>query len=189
MAIDDDGYLHVSGNMHVRPLVYFRSQKPLDASTLVRVAAMTGVAETNVTYPSFFRGPNGEFLFTYRDGHSGEGDQITNIYDLKTQTWKRLIDQPLFDGEGQRSAYPTTPELGPDGFFHIVWVWRDTTSAETSHDPSYARSRDLVHWESSHGEPVKLPITFETGEIVTPIPVNGGIINGGVKLGLTIKNA
>ena len=183
MAIDDDGYLHVSGNMHVRPLVYFRSLKPLDASSLVRVAAMTGEAETKVTYPRFFRGPKGEFLFTYRDGHSGEGDQITNIYDLATQTWKRLIDQPLFDGESQRSAYPTTPELGPDGFFHIVWVWRDTTSAETSHDPSYARSRDLVHWENSRGKPLKLPITFETGEIVSPIPVKGGIINGGVKLG------
>ena len=151
MAVDDDGYIHVSGNMHAKPLIYFRSTRPLDASTLARVPAMTGEQENSATYPHFFRGPKGEFLFTYRDGHSGEGNQITNVYDLKTQTWSRLVDEPLFDGEGERNAYPTVPELGPDGFFHVVWVWRDTTSAETSHDPSYARSRDLVHWENSRG--------------------------------------
>ena len=183
MALDDDGFLHVAGNMHVRPLVYFRSQKPLDASSLVRVTAMTGEREKRVTYPNFFRGPSGELLFTYRDGHSGEGNQITNIYDLKTQSWSRLVEAPLFDGEGERNAYPTTPELGPDGYFHVVWVWRDTPRAETSHDPSYARSRDLVHWENSRGEPLALPITIETGEIVSRVPIKGGIINGGVKLG------
>lgn len=34
-AFDRDGYIHVSGNMHVSPLIYFRSSKPFDASTLV----------------------------------------------------------------------------------------------------------------------------------------------------------
>lgn len=183
LAVDDDGYIHVSGNMHAKPLIYFRSTKPLDASTLERVPAMTGDQEKKVTYPHFFRGPKREFLFAYRDGHSGQGNQIYNIYDHKTQTWRHLIDKPFLDGEGQRNAYPTVPELGPDGYFHIVWVWRDTTSAETSHDPSYARSRDLVHWENSKGEPLELPITIKTGEIVHPVPAGGGIINGGVKLG------
>ena len=183
MAIDDDGYLHVSGNMHVKPLIYFRSARPLDASSLKQIPAMTGEQEKKVTYPHFFRGPKGEFLFAYRDGRSGEGNQLYNIYDPKTQTWSRLLGTPLLDGQGERNAYPTVPELGPDGYFHVVWVWRDTTSAETSHDPSYARSRDLVHWENSRGEPLALPITIETGEIVSPVPVRGGIINGGVKLG------
>ena len=75
------------------------------------------------------------------------------------------------------------PNLARTDFFHVVWVWRDTTSAETSHDPSYARSRDLVHWENSRGEHLALPITIETGEVVHPVPAGGGIINGGVKLG------
>ncbi|MFP5209791.1 MAG: BNR-4 repeat-containing protein, partial [Acidobacteriota bacterium] len=51
MSLDRDGYLHVSGNMHVAPLVYFRSTRPGDASSLVRVPAMTGKNETRVTYP------------------------------------------------------------------------------------------------------------------------------------------
>ena len=183
MSIDDGGFLHVAGNMHVVPLIYFRSTRPLDASSLVRVEKMTGILETRVTYPLFFKGPKGEFLFTYRDGSSGNGNQIYNQYDLKTQIWRRLLDTPLFDGEGQRNAYPSLPELGPDGYFHMVWVWRETPDAATNHDPSYARSRDLVHWENSKGEPLTLPITLKSGDIVDAIPEKGGVINGNLKLG------
>ncbi|MBW3635499.1 MAG: BNR repeat-containing protein [Armatimonadetes bacterium] len=180
---DDEGFLHLSGNMHGVPLIYFRGTRPLDASSLERVPNMTGVLENRVTYPLFFRGPNREFLFTYRDGSSGSGNQIYNRYDAKSRTWRRLLDQPLFDGQGQRNAYPSLPTPGPDGFYHIVWVWRETGDAATNHDPSYARSRDLVNWENSRGEPLKLPITLQTGDIVDPVPEKGGVINNNVKLG------
>ena len=33
MAIDDDGYIHLSGDEHVVPLKYFRTITPLNAST------------------------------------------------------------------------------------------------------------------------------------------------------------
>jgi hypothetical protein len=180
---DDEGFLHVSGNMHVVPLVYFRSTRPLDAASLERVPAMTGALEQNTTYPIFFRGPNKEFLFTYRDGGSGNGNQIYNIYDAKSRTWKRLLDTPLTDGQGQRNAYLSVPKLGPDGFFHMVWVWRETPDASTNHDPSYARSRDLVHWENARGEALKLPMTLATGDIVDPVPEKGGVINGNLYIG------
>jgi hypothetical protein len=45
MALDRQNHLHVSGNMHCVPLVYFRSEKPLDASTLRRVEHMVGDRE------------------------------------------------------------------------------------------------------------------------------------------------
>ncbi len=183
LDIDDKGFLHVSGNMHAVPLVYFRSTRPLDASSLVRVPHMTGELESHVTYPLFFRGPKNEFLFTYRDGSSGNGNQIYNIYDTGTQTWHRLLDKPLFDGQGERNAYPTLPQLGPDGYFHIAWVWRETPDASTNHDPSYARSRDLIHWQNSKGEPLTLPITLQSGDIVDAVPQKGGVINGNVKIG------
>ena len=73
IAADDEGYLHLSGDMHVAPLKYFRSTKAWDASTLERVEKMVGTKEQRVTYPSFFRGMKDEFLFTYRDGGSGNG--------------------------------------------------------------------------------------------------------------------
>jgi hypothetical protein len=183
LAVDGEGFLHLSGNMHVVPLVYFRSTKPLDASSLVPVKAMTGQRETRVTYPLFFRGAKQELIFTYRDGGSGNGDQLYNTYDLKTKTWKRLTETVLTDGQGERNAYLALPQLGPDGYFHLIWIWRETPNAATNHHPSYARSRDLVHWEDSAGKPLTLPITLKTGEVIDPIPERGGAINGLVKLG------
>ena len=189
MTLDDDGFIHISGNMHVVPLVYFRSTKPYDVTSLVSVHRMTGEKEDKVTYPKFLRGANGELIFNYRDGSSGKGDQIYNIYDLKARTWSRLLDRPLTDGEGKMNAYFRGPELGPDGYFHMTWVWRDTIHCESNHDLSHARSKDMVHWETMGGVPVELPIRLSTpGVIVDPIPVEGGIINGNGKIGFDSQN-
>lgn len=179
MAFDRDDCLHVSGNMHVDPLVYFRSERPNDASSLKRIHAMTGQRESRATYPRFFYSPEGALVFCYRDGQSGKGDTLYNLYDEKTRTWRRLLEQPLFDGLDKMSAYPIGPDLGPDGYYHLTWVWRDNFNAETNHDLGYARSRDLVHWETIAGAPIQLPITISTPSVtVDPIPAEGGIING-----------
>jgi hypothetical protein len=188
MAADDDGFLHLSGNMHCVPLVYFRSAKPLDAACLQPVSSMVGENEKRATYPRFLRGPKNELLFTYRDGRSGSGDQIYNVYDLKARTWKRLLDKPLTDGQGKMNAYFHGPVRGNDGCFHLGWVWRNSGDCATNHDLTYARSKDMVHWERSDGTPLALPITLETGEIVDPVPVKGGIINGNTKIGFDSKD-
>lgn len=122
-------------------------------------------------------------LFTYRDGRSGSGNQIYNVYDEKTRQWTRLLDQPLTDGEGKSNAYFADPVLGPDGWFHLVWVWRNTPDCATNHDLTYARSRDMKHWQTSSGKPLPLPIRLSTAEIVDPVPVQGGMINGNTRLG------
>lgn len=63
------------------------------------------------------------------------------------------------------------------------WVWRDSADCATNHHLSYARSRDLLQWESAFGDKVELPITFENKSLwVDPIPSGGGIINGGHRL-------
>ena len=187
MIIDDDGYLHLSGNMHVQPLTYFRTAQPQNAATFVKIDKMVGPDEIHVTYPVFFRGPENEFLFTYRTGESGNGSQIYNIYDLKTKTWRRLMDKPLTDGENKRNAYIYGPILGPDKYFHLAWVWRESPDCSTNHDLSYARSKDLVNWETSTGKPLRLPMTLETCEIVDPVPQHGGIINGNTKIGFDLQ--
>lgn len=187
LALDGDGHLHVAGNMHVNPLVYFRSERPHDVTSLVRVSHMVGREEERVTYPRFLRGPRGELLFTYRDGSSGSGNEIYNVYDLRTRSWKRLLDVPLISGEGRMNAYVEGPLPGPDGYYHMAWVWRDTPDAATNHDVSYARSKDLIHWEKSDGTPYKLPITIDTAEIIDPVPPFGGAINNNVKIGFDSK--
>jgi len=183
MAVDDDGHLHLAGNMHAIPLVYFRTSKPQDIRTFERVPVMVGRDEERCTYPRFLRGPKGELLFTYRSGRAGDGEQIWNVYDHADRTWKRLLDQPLISGRGRMNAYPHGPVLGSDGYYHLVWVWRDKGGCEFNHDLCYARSPDLIRWETSSGCPLTLPITIETAEIVDPVPVKFGMLNGNTRLG------
>ena len=58
----------------------------------------------------------------------------------------------------------------------------DTGDCATNHDLSYARSSDLVHWETAAAEPLKLPIRLDEKTIVDPVPAGGGMINSNVRL-------
>lgn len=182
MAVDSAGQLHVAANMHNDPLVYFRTSTAGDVRTLARAPVMTdATSERSMTYPAFLKDAAGRLIFKYRDGGSGRGREICNVLD--GGGWRRLTDAPLVDGEGKRSAYFVGPVLGPDGWFHSSWVWRDTPDAATNHDLSYARSQDLVHWERSDHTPLPLPIRLDTAEIVDPVPVRGGMINNNTPTG------
>jgi len=184
MAEDADGYLHLSGNMHCVPLIYYRTEKPGDVTSFVRVKSMVGRNEKRCTYPRFMNGPDGVFVFHYRDGSSGNGNEIYNMYDHATRTWKRMLDQPLTDGQGKVNAYANGPKLGPDGRYHLLWMWRVHGGCETNHQLSYARSADLKHWETIDGTPLTLPITPITkGVVVDPTPVKKGMINMGHSIG------
>ena len=180
MAVDRDGQLHVAGNMHNVPLIYFRTSTAGDVTTLARVPSMVDPdTERSETYPVFLHTSTGQLIYNFRSGVSGNGVTYYNIYDEATRTWSRLLDQPLFDGQGAGNAYPSDPLLGPDGRFHLVWVWRATGDASTNHTLCYARSADLVHWETVGGDPLALPITQPTaGVVVDPVPVYGGLLNG-----------
>lgn len=183
MAIDDDGLIHLSGNMHAEPLVYYRTTKPRDIATFERIHQMVGAKEYKCTYPSFMRGPANEFIFTYREGWASAGDQIYNVYDHATRAWSRLIDRPFTDGEGVANAYFCGPQLGPDGYYHLTFVWRTGYGAGHNQDVCYARSKDLVNWENSAGLAYELPITAEAAEKIDPVPVLSGLINGNHVIG------
>ncbi len=177
LAFDAEGYIHVSGNMHGHPLRYYRSTKPEDIDSIVGIHKMTGELENRCTYPRFYNGPNGEFMFTYRDGGSGNGNNIINVYDISTRTWKRHTDKPIFDGEGERNAYQAGPVRDRNGIYHLAWVWRDTPDCATNHDVSYAQSPDLVNWRTSDGTPIELPLTLGNTEIIDRVQVGGGLLN------------
>jgi len=189
MKIDSEDQIHLSGNMHVNPLVYFRTSVPLDITSFKEINYMTGKDESRVTYPAFMTGPDGSFIYHYRDGGSGEGNEVFNVYDSRSHTWHRLLDKPLTDGENKMNAYMSGPTLGPDGFYHLVWVWRDTYHCETNHHLSYARSRNLTDWESVDGKHVDLPLTIAKKELwIDPTPPKGGLINGGNQIGFDNMN-
>ena len=183
MAFDRNDVLHVAGNMHCVPLIYFRADKPLDVLSLKRIPEMVGNQEQRCTYPQFLTTADGDLLFLYRDGGSGNGDWYCNCYDTKQKRWQRFLNQPLFDGEGEVSTYFHGPVQGPDGWFHLCWMWRETPACETNHLMSYARSKNLRDWEMTDGTPQPLPITRTNSQIIDPVPSGGGILNPCQRIG------
>jgi len=180
MAMDREGYLHVSGNMHNDSLVYYRSRKPYNVQSLQKINKMTGKLEQSVTYPMFIKNrEKGELLFIYRSGGSGKGKRLVNVYNLETKSWQRLLEQPLFNGSNyDMNSYPAPPKVGPKGWYHIVWMWRNTPDCETNHDISYIKSRDFKNWQTVGGKSVSLPITPDNKDvIVDPVEPEGGLIN------------
>lgn len=183
LFVDNAGYIHVVGNMHSTPLVYFKSSKPWDIHSM-KLLPMTGKEEDVTTYPEFMLGPSKEVIFHYRYGRSGNGYEVFNVLNVDSQKWARLINKPLIDGQGERNAYMQGPLPGPDGYFHLLWVWRETPDCSSNHTLSYARSKDLIHWESVRGEKVGSPITLDDKVLVVdPTPEKGGLINIGIKMG------
>lgn len=183
MAVDSKGYIHLSGNMHVDSLTYFRSQKPNDITTLKQYFPVVGPNELRATYPKFMMTKDNQLIFHYRDGGSGNGNEIYNIYNAESQTWTRMLDVPLTDGQGLMNAYQSQPMLREDGWYHVYWVWRDTPDCSTNHDLSHMKSPDLINWYNAFDQPITLPATIDQKSlIVDPIPPKGGIINLGAKL-------
>jgi len=189
IGIDKEGFIHLSGNVHVHPLTYFRSTKPNDISTLEQIFEMVGSEEKRTTYPHFMLTKEGEMLYHYRDGGSGNGNEIYNVYNTDTKTWKRMLDTPLTDGQGLMNAYQTQPKVLKDGWYHMYWVWRDTPDCSTNHDLSYMKSPDLKNWYDVFGDQINMPATIDQRSlIVDPIPPKGGIINLAAKMVLDEKN-
>ncbi|GAA2078513.1 BNR-4 repeat-containing protein [Microbacterium hatanonis] len=197
LGLDRDRNLHVSGNMHNVALIYFRTSTPGDITTLSPVANMVSPqTENSVTYPEFVNRKDGSLVFSHRNGGSGDGVTYFNVYDESSRTWTRLVDQPLFNGEGSTAnpagtwnAYFENPLLGPDGSFHMIWVWRDTPDAATNSLLTYAKSENLVDWFDSAGNPLTSPFRYGEADIVDPIPDGGGLLNGNAKLGFDAAGA
>lgn len=175
MIVDGDGYLHVAFDHHGQHLKYCRSVAP-ESLQLGDKEPMTGVDESDVTYPEFYTLKEGDLLFVYRSGSSGRGNMVMNRYSLKTRKWTRIQDV-LIDGEDKRNAYWQL-YVDRKGVIHVSWVWRETWLVETNHDLCYARSYDNgLTWYKSTGEKYSLPITAVTAEYAWRIPQNSELIN------------
>ena len=175
MMVDGEGYIHVAFDHHGHPLNYCRSLSP-GSLELGPKEAMIGVDEQDVTYPEFYKMPDGDLIFVYRSGASGRGNLMMNRYDLDTRRWERVQDI-LIDGEGQRNAYWQLYVDGK-GTIHLSWVWRETWMVETNHDLCYASSPDGGKtWYKSTGEKYTLPIRKDNAEYAWRIPQNSELIN------------
>ncbi|MDT0690471.1 BNR repeat-containing protein [Salegentibacter sp. F188] len=175
IAVDGNGFLHVSWDHHDTPLRYAISKEPLGLE-LSEEIQMTGIAEEKVSYPQFYNLPDGNLIFLYRSGQSGRGSLIANSYNKDTKSWKQLHDN-LIDGENERNAY-WQASVDSQGTIHLSWVWRETWDVSTNHDICYARSTDGgFTWEKSSGEKYNLPITAKTAEYAWKVPQGSSLIN------------
>lgn len=175
IMVDGDGYLHASFDHHGNRLNYCRSLEP-GGLEMGNLEPMLSVDESDVTYPEFYRMPNGDLLFAYRSGESGRGNLVINKYDLKSRKWERLQDV-LIDGDGKRNAYWQL-YVDERGTIHVSWVWRETWLVETNHDLCYACSKDGGKtWQKSTGEIYSLPINISNAEYACKIPQNSELIN------------
>lgn len=195
VKIDSAGYVHLSGNMHYSDtMIYYRSAQPMTAAAQIGAGFMQRVAsvlnpaqETRLTYPTFLTGPNGEFLFSYRN-HSDVGLKAGSLYlaryDAATRTFSSATGGPaLFSWSGAYSAYPECVAHG--GYLHCFFMWRGLTDngdiglAEDNYRLSYMRTADLANWTDAFGRSVALPVTPATTlTTVDDIPRKGGLANG-----------
>lgn len=172
---DGDGYLHMAWDHHGNKLHYSKSVAP-GSIQMTEELSMTSIAETNVTYPEFHTLPNGNILFFYRDGQSGQGNLVINRYSIATKNWQQLHSN-LIDGQKQRNAYwqACVDKLGT---IHISWVWRESPDVASNHDMCYAQSTDGgITWTNSKNEKYTLPINATTAEYVCRIPQKSELIN------------
>lgn len=175
IMVDGDGYIHVSWDHHDNELRYARGKSPLSLE-LCDKEPMTGLNENKVTYPEFYRMPDGDLIFMYRSGFSGGGNLVLNRYSLKEKQW-RQVQQNVIDGEGECNAYWQAC-VDNKGIIHLSWVWRDTWDVASNHDLCYARSADGgITWEKSNGEPYQGVITRKNAEYALRIPQNSELIN------------
>ncbi|MBC7948852.1 MAG: BNR-4 repeat-containing protein [Chitinophagaceae bacterium] len=175
IMVDDAGYLHMAWDHHNDKLNYCKSIAP-GSLELGEKITMTGLNESSVSYPEFYKLRNGKLLFLYRDGQSGGGNLVVNLYDLRKGKWEQLHAN-LIDGEGRRNAYWQAC-VDNKGQVHISWVWRETPDVASNHDLGYARSDDDgLTWKRSNGSQYQLPMTAGSAEYAAMIPQRSELIN------------
>ncbi|WP_443939733.1 BNR repeat-containing protein [Pedobacter sp. MW01-1-1] len=175
IAVDGSGYVHVAWNQHGNPLNYTKGIKP-GSIVLADKQKMTGQKEQKVSYPEFYCLKNGDLLFLYRDGSSGNGDLMINRYSVSSKSWGSVQDG-LIDGEGKRNAY-WQMAIDIQGTIHLSWVWRESADVASNHDLCYAKSIDGGKtWQKSTGERYELPMKAANAEYVCRIPQKSELIN------------
>lgn len=176
LAFDQRGVLHVAGNMHSTPLIYGHADAP-DSLQGLRLRTMTGQQEQHVTYPTFLSTPD-RLVFIYRDGVSGDGSWLADEY--RGGSWSRIGNKPVFVDSWKEqpiSAYPTSPELGPDGIVRFAIVWRKNPDVDSNVAISFVSTRDFITFQDAHGHQFRAPIGPDTSDMIDEPGIGGGLLN------------
>ena len=145
VAADSAGYIHVSGNMHSTPIVrHWISKNPEDISEFINT---TGLGENkrpqgvHVTYPNFFKSPDGVLYHSIRCGDPVYGIGIS-VLDVKTQTWTVLgadIPAEVFKALGAGKKIK-------DSRGKPLTAWEENGEGGNF---GYAQPRANIHWDKN----------------------------------------
>lgn len=196
IAIDNNGYLHLSYGQHNDPLNYRRSDGVMGSWTGGLTAELSMVAssvgEARVAYPTFTQDPDGKLYFLYRgDGVAGQADTYFYAYNAATQVWSAAVGTStggkLYDGlnsvPDQNFYHYGAPrfddDFGSGGFMHLAGHWRTgphdgLEGGVTDHDIGYAKWNG-TNWYKANGSAQTIPITLANCEIFDPSPEESGI--------------
>jgi hypothetical protein len=203
IAVDGNGFLHMSWGMHNDVFHYARTVTPVTGDAPIVFGPdgeMTG-QENDLCYPEFFHLPHGDLLYMFREGGSGNGDTYLSRYDLAAGMWKPVhaVDgnhSPFIKGRGwtpNSSAYPNNLIMDSQRRLHLIWTWRYNNDSpagqkgyQTNHNLSYACSADFGRtWSRSDGKACALPMhePYPDGdpagvaEVAVEIPEGSSLIN------------
>jgi len=193
---EKDGTIHLAFDHHVTKLHYRVSKPgvathpenfPWDPSLFGPVHSdLEAGKPITVTYPRFWNTPDGGLQMHYRNGGSGNGNNMLVDYDPATGTWSgtRQIDSSegtYHDELGantHRNAYPNGYDYDGSGRLQATWVWRESSQG-ANHDLLYAYSNDLGKtWFTNSGQPIVGPPRVDTpGLAVEKITRSNGLMN------------
>jgi hypothetical protein len=155
IAIDGDGYLHLSWGMHNNAMRYARSTASVVNSNPITMSGILSnvlpvQSANDFTYPEFWNIPgSGDLLFSYRTGTSGNGEYQLARWDNATDVWTAVHavvnsgnantgPQPWIDNDFNSSQAPPNANAYHNGLvydstgrLHTTWTWRtggDSTS-------------------------------------------------------------
>jgi hypothetical protein len=175
LAMAGDGTVHVSANMHNTALTLANTDTTGSIATF-KFTRPTSADESIVTYPTFIRGLNGDLLFLYRSGRSGNGKWLINRWTERR--WERLGE--IFAGKSQQrqvSAYPSQFIQDATGSWHFAIVWRTGPDVSANIAVSYANTRDFHVFYGADRRRLSSPLTPESADTVETPGENSGLMN------------
>ena len=210
-----DGTIHLAFDHHGSPLHYrvSRPRAALEPASHAWEAALFGpvvrqlpsrarVPNAPLTYPRFFRAPEGGLQFCFRLGGSGNGDSHLARYDPAAGLWTHqgvfISRAGSYRSSSSRNAYPHWIGYGRAGRLHVTWCWREgkvknarrtgskgASGKVTNHDLLYAYSDDQgATWKNTaaavvraaDAEPRAIRVD-SPGIAVATIPMFAGLMN------------